>query len=94
MIPFDEVEIGVNGELDLEDISGTGVETRIGSQDDLGRQGQEREGAEWSEEEMREGMDEWNRAVEARARTRTRTRIGIQDEQASNEGGGNDLDMS
>jgi hypothetical protein len=57
----------------------------MGSQEDIGGQDREREGAEWSEEEMRDSMDEWNRAVEARAGARIG--IGIEDGQASDEGG-------
>jgi hypothetical protein len=86
-----QAEVDMNQELNHEEIAGAGVGMGMGSQEDIGGQDREGEGAEWNKEEMRDSMDEWNRTVEARAEARTG--IGIEDGQASDEGGGDDLDM-
>jgi hypothetical protein len=63
------MEISIHEELDHEEIgeAGAGTGTRTGYQYDFGGRERKGEDAELSEAEMREDMDEYDRAIEARA---------------------------
>jgi hypothetical protein len=89
----EQMEIEANGELDHEEV----VEVEMRYEQDYGRRGRgrerETEGLELSEDEMRASMDEYDRAVDVRARIQAGIQEQEEQEQGSDEGDGENLEI-
>jgi hypothetical protein len=89
----EQMEIEANGELDHEEV----VEVEMRYEQDYGRRGRgrerETEGLELSEDEMRASMDEYDRVVDVRARIQAGIQEQEEQEQGSDEGDGENLEI-